>query len=318
MLVWSLCGLVAASPLPFLETFETANGVTNGTIDGQNGWVLDGGTADVQSSVRHTGSQALEIQNGRVALDLSSDGSALWLHFQARCTTAPSTNPTVTDANTTLAFFVNTNLNLVVYSNTVPVALSAQMPTNAWTRFDIYCDYDDLYWDLSMNGTNVAAGLPLYSTNNQVGTMLIGNEDSSPVYIDQINLADTEQTAEGLPDYDGDGIPDWWEQKYFLGITNVVAGNTSENTGLTYLQTYIAGVDPFYYDPFVVGPVSAGNGLSWDPIPSRLYSVYWSPSLTNGFTLLQPDIPYPQTEFVDLTHSNEPSGFYRLDVRLPQ
>ena len=307
-----------ASPLPFLETFEVSNGVTNGAIDGQNGWVSDGASADVQSEVFHTGSQALEILNAEVSHELLSDGSAMWLHFQTRCTGIPDTifaDPSV-PANTALSFFVNTNLNLVVYSNTVPVELNVQMPTNVWIRFDIYCDYDDQYWDLSMDGINVAAGLPLYSASNQVASVTLGNGGSFPVYVDQIDIADTEQTAGGLPDSDSDQIPDWWEQKYFAGVTNVVAGNPSGNNGYTYLQTYIAGVSPFLNDPFVVWPVSGGNGLAWDPVESRWYSVYWTPNLTNGFTLLQGGLEYPQAEFIDSVHSVSNAGFYRLEVQV--
>ena len=313
--IWGVQGSVIASSLPFLETFEVADGVMLGTIKGQNGWVLESGSGEVQSGIWQTGSQALEIQNGQVSHNLSSDGSALWLHFQARCTTAPSANPTITDANTSLAFFVNTNLNLVVYSNTVPVELSAQMPTNVWTRFDVYCDYDDKYWDLSMDGVNVAAGLPLYSANNQVGSMILGNEGASSIYIDQIDVADMEQTAGGLPDSDSDEIPDWWEQKYFGGVTAVIAGNPSGNPGFSYLQTYIAGISPFFSDPFIVSVIPAGNGLSWTPVPSRLYAVYWVSNLMDAF-VWQQDIPYPQSEFIDTIHNEEASGFYRLKVKV--
>jgi len=306
----------SASQLPFVETFEAADGVVEGTINGQNGWTLVGDTADVQSAVVQEGSQALKIQGGQVFHDLSSDNSAVWLHFQARCDAAPTANPTVTDANTSLAFFVNTNLNLVVYSNTVPVELTAQVPTNAWIRFDVYCDYDDMHWDLSMDGVNVAAGLPLYSTNSQVGSLVVGNDGTSPVYVDQIDIADTEQTAAGLPDSDSDQIPDWWEQKYFGGPTSVVAASPSGNDGLTYLETYVAGVSPTSYDPFVVTPLSDGNGMTWDPVQSRLYSVYWSPNLMDGFTLIQSDIIYPQSEFVDTAHPGDTAGFYSLKVQV--
>ncbi len=307
---------VTASQVPFLETFEAVDGIAIGMIHGQNGWILNEGTADVQSSVSQAGSQALQVQNAQVFHDLSSSNSALWLHFQARCTAAPEVNPSVTDANTSLAFFVNTNLNLVVYSNTVPIELAVQIQTNTWMRFDIYCDYDDLYWDLSMDGINVAAGLPLYSTNSHVGSIVIGNESASPVYIDQIDIADTEQTTGGLPDSDSDEIPDWWEQKHFGGVTSVTAGNISDNDGLTYLETYISGVSPTSFDPFMVSLVSGGNRLSWNPIQSRLYSVYWTSILTNEFSLLQENIPYPQSEFIDLVHSEETSGFYRLKVQV--
>ena len=307
---------VAASPLPFLEIFEATDGVVIGSIHGQNGWVQVGGTANVQSTTVQSGSQALEIQNSQVVHDLSNSNSAVWLHFQVRCEEAPEANPNVTDANTSLAFFVNTNLNIVVYSNTVPVELSAQIQTHAWTRFNVYCDYDDLYWDLSMDGINIAAGLPLYSTNTQLGSMIVGNESSSSVYIDQIDIADTEQTAGGLPDSDGDEIPDWWEQKNFGGITSVVAGNTSGNDNLTYLQTYVAGVSPFVSDPFAVSLVPGGNGLSWTPVQSRRYSVYWTTNLVDGFTLVQSDILYPQSEYIDSDNSGEATGFYRLTVQV--
>ena len=306
---------VNASQLPFLETFEVSGGTTNGAIHGQNGWISVGGTADVQSGIVQTNSQALQMQNTQVSHDLSSEGSSMWLHFQARCTGIPDSSPAA-PANTILSFFVNTNLNLVVYSNTIPVELNVQVPTNDWIRFDIYCDYDDLYWDLSMDGTNVAAGLPLYSTNSQLASMAIGSGSSSPVYVDQIDVADTEQTAGGLPDSDVDEIPDWWEQKYFGGVTSVTAGNPSGNDGLTYLQTYIAGVTPFASEPFTVSPIPGGNGLAWEPVQSRLYSIYWTPSLTNEFVLLQEGIPYPQSEFTDLVHSNEVTGFYRLKVQV--
>ena len=308
--------VVEAAPLPFLETFESADGVTNGSILGQNGWTKSGGPADVQSNVVQSGQQALEIQNAHVIHDLSSTNSAIWLHFQARCEAAPASNPSVTDLDTSLAFFVNTGLNLVVYSNTVPVELGAQMQLNTWTRFDIYCDYDDQYWDLSMDGVNVAAGLPLYSTNTQLGSLALVNDSSSPVYIDQIDVADTEQTASGLPDSDSDAIPDWWEQKYFGGVTSVIAGNPSGNDGLSYLQTYIAGVSPFAFDPFDVSLVPAGNGLRWTPIQSRRYSIYSTTNLVEGFSLLQGDMLYPQNEFIDTENGGDPSRFYRLKVQV--
>lgn len=316
--IFSMAFLVSlsAQQLPFVEGFDIADGITNGTIHGQHGWVLESGTAEVQTAVSQGGTQALEIQNGQVSHDLSSDGSAVWIHFQARCTAAPATVPTVSSENTSLAFFVNPDLNLVVYSNSIPVVLNTQMPLNQWTRFDVYCDYDGQHWDLAMNGTNVAAGLPLYSTNSSVGMLVIGNDSSSSAYVDEITVVDTEPTAE-VPDSDSDGIPDWWEQKNFGGVTSVSAGAVSGNAGLTYLQTYIAALSPTTFDPFVVSPVATGKGLAWSPAPSRLYSVYWTPSLTNAFTWLQ-DLPYPESEFIDLIHGEQAAGFYQLNVQVAQ
>ncbi|MEN8256025.1 MAG: hypothetical protein ABFR33_11215 [Verrucomicrobiota bacterium] len=304
-----------ASQLPFVETFDASNGVAVGAIDGQNGWVLESGTADVQTGVVTNGSQALEIVTTEVRHDLSSSNSAVWISLYARITAPPASNPDVVAENTSLAFFVNTARYIVVYSNTVEVVLGAQMPLDIWTRFDIYCDYDDGYWDLAMDGVNIAAGLPLYADSWKVDSLLLGNASASSAYADQIDVADMEPTATGLPDSDADNIPDWWEQKNFNGVTAVVASNLSANTGYTYLQTYIAGLSPFSDEPFVVSQVPGGNGMNWTPFPSRLYSVYWSSNLLDGF-VWQQDLPYPQSEFIDTIHTNEPAGFYRLKVQL--
>ena len=305
------------SLFPFPETFEVVDGVSLGAINGQNGWVATGGTSDVQSAVVQAGTQALQIQDAEASRRLSNDGSALWLHFQARCASAPDTAPASFDENTCLAFFVNTNLNLVVYSNTVPVELDSQMPLDEWVRFDIYCDYDDMYWDLSMNGLNVAAGLPLYSDQDPGGKVFIGSESVSSIYVDEIDIAEMEQVGE-VPDSDSDGIPDWWEQKYLGGVTNAAPDALSGNEGLTYLQAYIAGVDPATFDPWVVSLLSGGNSLGWNPVPGRLYSVYWTFSLTNEFSLLQDNLYYPQAEFIDSEHDGDTTGFYRVKVRVAQ
>ena len=53
---WDLQLTALSAPLPFLETFEVADGVMLGTIDGQNGWVLESGTGEVQSDVWLAGS----------------------------------------------------------------------------------------------------------------------------------------------------------------------------------------------------------------------------------------------------------------------
>ena len=202
-------GAVASTLLE--ETFETS---TIGSISGQNSWVLESGTGDVQTNKVNSGAQALKIQSGSVSHALSSTESEVWTRFQVFVEDAPDTDPVVTAANTSVAFFINTNLTLTVYSNTTPVALSESVATNAWTRFDVYCDYSNMTWNLSMNGTTVSAGLPLYSSNAQVEEVLIANNSTSPVYIDEINILDQELTTDS-PDIDSDGIPDWWGTKIF-------------------------------------------------------------------------------------------------------
>lgn len=293
-----------------LETFETSS---LGSISGQDNWVLDSGTGDVQTTEVNSGAQALKIQNGSVSHAISTTESEVWARFQVFVEDAPDTDPVVTAANTSVAFFVNTNLTLTVYSNTTPIELSAPVATNAWTRFDVYCDYSNLTWNLSMNGTNVSAGLPLYSSNQQIEEVLIANNSASPVYIDDLNILDQELTTDS-PDIDSDGIPDWWEQKYFGSITGCSPTTPTENGTLSCLDTYIAGLSPELEEP-LLATASGIHGLTWTAKPGRLYDVLWSPSMTSNFVAIATNLPASQTAYLDnSSNTNLPTGFYKLQV----
>ncbi len=311
-LMVSLTALSAGASVLLQETFES---LTPGSVGGQGGWVLESGTGDVQASEVYAGSQALQVQAGSVSHSLTNSESAIWTRFQAFITGAPDTNPTVTAGNTSVAFFVNTNLTLTVYSNTVPVELSTPVATNVWTRFDVYCDYSNMTWNLSMNGTTVAAALPLYSDNQQIEEVLIANNSSDTVYVDDIQILNEELAAQA-PDFDGDGLPDWWEQKYGSSITGLTAGDPSANNGYSYLQTYTAGISPLSNEPFKTTQ-SGPFGLSWEAKAGRVYDILWTPDLQSAFSPVATGLTASQTVFTDTSsNTNLPSGFYKLQVRV--
>ena len=309
----SVVGLFTAvnASLPFSETF---NDLIDGSLNEQNTWAVLSGTALVQTNVVRNG-KALELNSSSVSHPLVNTNSSMWVTFWAKYASLPGQNPTVT-TNTSLAFYINTNGNLTVFSNTTPVTLSAAIPTNVWTRFDVYCDYDALTWNLSVNKTNVCAGFPLYANNRLFDSIQIQNENATAAYIDEIAVADIEPTAE-IIDSDGDGIPDWWEKKYFGGITAATSGGLASNRVNTLREAYVAGLNPFGTDRFgVSGGVRPGGRLSWTGQPGRNYSVYWTTNLTSGFTLLQANIPWTQNEFIDAVRTNAPAGFYQVRVGL--
>ena len=313
--IFLLGGLVTvahAANLPFSETFD---GLSDGQLSTQTQWTVLSGAATVQTNVVLSG-KTLQLTGASVSQNLVNSNSQLWVTFWAKSDSLPSQNPVVSNANTSVAFYINTNGNLVVYSNTTPVTLSTIIPTNVWTRFDVYCDYDALTWNLSINKTNVCAGLPLYSNNRQLDSMRFENQSASPVYIDEIMALDVESTADVI-DADGDGIPDWWEQKYFGGIAAADPGIMASNGVNTLQETYIAGLDPFGTDQLTLtGGVGSGEPLRWTGQLGRNYSVYWTTNLLSGFTLLQSDIPADSAEFTDVINTNQTSGFYQVRVTL--
>ncbi len=311
-LIGALVATANASTLQFSETFDE---LSEGLLSTQNQWMVLNGAATVQTNVVQVG-KAVELSASSISQALSSTNSAIWLTFWAKSENLPDQSPVVSNANASVAFYINTNGNLVVYSNTTPVTLSNIIPTNVWTRFDVYCDYDALMWNLSVNKTNVCAGLPLYSPSRQLDSILFQNGSESAVYVDEIAVADVEPTTDPI-DGDGDGLPDWWEQKHFGGITTANVNSPAANGINTVKEAYIAGLNPFGTDQFAVsGGTGPGGTLRWTGQLGRRYSVYWTTNLLSGFTLLQTNIPADSAEFTDIINTNQASGFYQVRVSL--
>ncbi len=88
-LVLTAVASAAAVQLPFLENFDA---LSEGSLDFQNGWVVQEGTAVVQANVVQN-SQALELTAASVTHDLSSSNSALWLTFWAYYQDTPDVDP---------------------------------------------------------------------------------------------------------------------------------------------------------------------------------------------------------------------------------
>lgn len=303
----------AEVPALMQESFEA---MIPGVVDRQNQWVLESGSGEVQTQEVYGGGQALKLRYGTASRVLSSDESELWVRFHAFIPKAPENNPVITEELAGVGFFVNTNLSLSVFSNGVPVELAVPVATNGWIRFDLYCDYEGGIWNLSMDGTTVAAAVPIDPGNARADQVKIVNSDFDPVFVDDIEIVAEELTAQA-PDFDHDGMPDWWEQKYFSSITAGDAAAMSGNPGWTYLQTYIAGISPITAEPFTLqqaGPYS----FSWTAQPSRAYDVLWSTNLFTPFVPVATNLR-ESAEFTDMSSdTNLPAGYYKLQVRIDE
>jgi len=119
-------------------------------------------------------------------------------------------------------------------------------------------------------------------------------------------------------DIDSDGLPNWWETRHFGGETNANADAVSSNGVNTLLEAYVIGFDPT--DPsteFVISDfrsLPSENILQWQSVTGRLYTVYRSDDLLDGFDLLSYNIT--RGAFTDLVHEVKDQGFYRLEVEV--
>ena len=90
---------------------------------------------------------------------------------------------------------------------------------------------------------------------------------SNPVYLAG-NVTDAD-IALSDPDTETDGLPDWWEMKWF-GSLDYGAGDDPDNDGVANLQEYQYGTDPYNWD-------TDGDVLSdgADPAPLSRAAMYW-------------------------------------------
>ncbi len=114
----------------------------------------------------------------------------------------------------------------------------------------------------------------------------------------------------GLADSDTDGILDDWERLYGGNQNPEITCSSGVNT---ILQAYIVGLNP--NDPQNKFTTALSDQvLRWNAASGRVYSVYWSTNLLNGFLLLETNIT--SGSYTDLVHSAG-QGFYRIEVQKP-
>ncbi len=114
-------------------------------------------------------------------------------------------------------------------------------------------------------------------------------------------------------DIDGDGLPNGWENLYYSGPTSIDPDSPSANPARTVRDMYIAGLDPT--DPQAeFRLIHTGNRLLWPGASGRVYTIYWSSNLLDGFQLLETNLN--GSAYTDETHNADGSAFYKIDVQV--
>jgi len=86
-------------------------------------------------------------------------------------------------------------------------------------------------------------------------------------------------------DADGDGLPDWWESRYFGNATNAQPQAAAAN-GFSNLQSYRLGLDPTAAVPTFKAwmtrqPVTGYPQISWNSVGGKSYRIEYANSLAH-------------------------------------
>ncbi|MCG3150259.1 MAG: hypothetical protein PCFJNLEI_03740 [Verrucomicrobiae bacterium] len=180
------------------------------------------------------------------------------------------------------------------------------LTTGVWTQFVV-------------NLNNVPVG---YSGTwrirfNQYDNFGITGADPDGIAIDDISITGA------LFDTDGDGLPDWWEQTYFMHPTNAVAGEDGDGDGLSNLEEFLAGTVPTSAaSAFRITSV-AGFTVTWSCGENRTYQVLYAPA--PGGPWLE-DLPASEVtttsgetikSYTDPTASAADRRFYKIRLVVP-
>ena len=120
------------------------------------------------------------------------------------------------------------------------------------------------------------------------------------------------------PDTDGNGLPDWWEQRYFGDNANPAAD--SDQDGLNNYGEYRAGTNPTnaasaFAFINVIHDHQPGLLLQWASVSNHSYSVVRSVDLLGAYLVIQSNVPAtpPANAFRD-SNGLPARAFYKLLV----
>ena len=261
-------------------------------------WITFGTDTIIQSN-KSINQNALLIREASLTYNFNNSNSLFWLSFFGLFESGITNNISYIDESASAVFFVNSDNNLVVYSNQLPLETDYTMPFNEWMKFDLFCDYDVMKWSISVNNSNIIADLPFYSNSTHPSQVFITNGLAEAAFIDSFFLSAEEPVGKVI-DTDLDSLPDWWELKYYQNITNAVS--SSEN-----IHSYIAGLSKGELFRITFNPIN------WESKPGRMYSIYATTNLLESYNFVTNLTEGPFTQGLP---NNTNNIFYKLELDL--
>ena len=217
-------------------------------------------------------------------------------HFLTTNNVGPFAADAVVAPNVSLTGSAGTNGTVSPASTNVPAGGSANFVITASNYYRIAT--------LTTNGTAVT-GLT-FNNNSTAANFTWSNVQTSGV----LAATFTNQVAS-----DPAATPYSWLAGYVLTNYDTDAVTDQDGDGLTAWQEYIAGTNPTNATSRLEAAQNTRDIVTWSPVSGRVYSVYWSTNLLQGFQPLETNIPYLQSSYTNAT-PDAVLNYYQIKVRL--
>lgn len=212
-----LAGLLVLAVVPAYSATLYSTGFepptfTIGNLNGQGGWSVVTGSAEVSGVHVNSGIQAARIiAGGEIARNFSVGAqNVVWLELYVRAT--PATEPAMPTSPRSAVLFVDSSLGVMLLNGNgagggtwMPTGIVP--PTGSWFRVSIRLDFPTKKWDCFINGSLAASALGFHS--NSVTTLTgvtVRAQATGDTYIDDVLV--TDNAGSPIPDFDQDGIVD--------------------------------------------------------------------------------------------------------------
>ncbi|MEI7851099.1 MAG: hypothetical protein WCH86_04640, partial [Kiritimatiellales bacterium] len=207
------------------------------------------------------------------------------------------------------------------------------------TNITLTATYVDLYYALTVNG---GTGGGTYTNGQQVtvaahpgmefplpwglfGTVIFDKWTGATAYVSNVYAPTTTVTMLAMDitvtaTYTTNIPPMFaaceWLAQY--GITNnqdTAFAQDLDGDGVLTEYEYIAGTNPTNAASVLKAAQNTRNVITWSAVSGRVYSVYWSTNLVNGFQPLETNIPWTQGSFTNLNPGSR-VNLYQIKVRM--
>ncbi len=110
------------------------------------------------------------------------------------------------------------------------------------------------------------------------------------------------------------GTPEWWLAQHGLETTDSAALTDDDQDGFAAWQEYIAGTDPTNPASALRATLLPGHSLQWQNVPGRIYTIYGTTNLLNGFQTLETNLT--SGIFTGPASQTNRQNFYKIGVQL--